>query len=98
MTLNTIKLQLSDAVADTSMLQCPAHFQIPLTSVCLVANNATHVLASTATVKLTLIDEDEVDAICNEWTPEEEKERRIIHVYKYMYDYILFIYMHKYMQ
>ena len=66
-------LQLSDIIADTSMLQRPAHFQIQFTSVHFVADNVTHALASTATVKPTLNDEEEDIVIQNGWTPEEEE-------------------------
>ena len=74
LTPNMIALQLSDA--DTSILQRPAHFHIPLTSVHLVADNAARALASSATGKLTFNDEEEDIVICNGWTPEEETKQQ----------------------
>ena len=53
LTMNMIVLQLSDAVADISMLQCSAQFWILIINAHFVANNATHVLVSSATVKPT---------------------------------------------
>ena len=58
LTLNTIKLQLSDA--DISMLQCSAQFRILFINAHFVADNASHALASTATIKPTFNDEEEV--------------------------------------
>ena len=74
MTLNMIALLHSDAVADTSMTQCSAHFKIPLTTVHIVANNATHTLASSATLNLSFCDEEEDVVIRNGWTQEENKK------------------------
>ena len=65
LTLNTIELQLSNAVVDTSMLQCSAQFMI-------LFNNASHALASSATVRPTFNVEEEVVVIRNGWTPKEE--------------------------
>ena len=65
MTLNTIALQLSGAIAYTSMPQPAAHFMIPLTYVHFVADNATHSLASTAAAKLAFNDEEEDVVIRN---------------------------------
>ena len=49
LSMNTIVLQLSDAVADISMLQCSAQFRILVINAHFVVDNATHVLASSAT-------------------------------------------------
>ena len=49
--LNTIELQLSYTVADISMLQCSAQLRILFINAHSVADNATHALASSATVK-----------------------------------------------
>ena len=69
--LNMIALRLSDA--ETSMSHFPANFKILLSSVHFVADNATNALASSATVKHTFNDEEEVIVIHNRWTPEEEE-------------------------
>ena len=61
LTLNTIELQLSD----TSMLQCSAQFRILFINAHFVANNASHAMASSAAVKPTFNDEDEVVVIRN---------------------------------
>ena len=71
--LNTIVLQLSDTIVDTSLPERPAIFQILLTSVHFVADNASHELASTATVRSTFNDEEEDAVIRNGWTPEEKE-------------------------
>ena len=68
LTLNMIELQLSDAITDTSMLQCSAQFWIMFIKAHFVADNASHALASSATVKPTFND-DEVVVIRNGWTP-----------------------------
>ena len=68
LTMNTIVLQLSDAVADISMLQCSAHFRIPIINAHFVADNATHALASSTTAKPTFNVEEEVVVIRNGWT------------------------------
>ena len=72
LSLNAIVLQLSDATADTSILQRSTHFQIALTSVPFMIDNATHALASTVTVMLTFNDEQEDVVISNGWTQEEK--------------------------
>ena len=72
--LNTIELRLSDTITDTSMPQRPSHFKIPLTSVHFVAGNATHELASPATVKPTFNDEEEDVVIRNGRNPEEGRK------------------------
>ena len=66
--LNAIELQLSDAVADTSMLQCSTQFLILFINAHFVADNASHVLASSATVRPTFKIEKEVVVIFNGWT------------------------------
>ena len=71
LTMNTIELQLSDAIADISMLQCSAQFRILFINANFVADNASHALASSATVKPTLNVEEEVVVICNGWTKEK---------------------------
>ena len=71
LTLNMIELQLSDAVADTSMLQCSAKFRIQFINAHIVADNASHALASSATVKPTFNVEEEVVVIRNGWNPKE---------------------------
>ena len=74
LTMNTIVLQLSDAVADISMLQCSAQFRILFINAHFVVDNATHVLASSATARPTFNVEEEDVIIRNGWTPKEEKE------------------------
>ena len=78
LTLNTIDLQLSDAVADTSMLQCSAQFLILFINAHFVADNASLALASSATDKSTFSDEVEVVVIRNGWSPKEEDISTII--------------------
>ena len=68
----TIELQLSDAVADISMLQCSAKFRILFINANFVADNASHALASSATAKPTANVEEEVDVIRNGWTPKKK--------------------------
>ena len=51
LTPNAIELQLSDAVADASMLQCSAQFLILFINAHFMADNASHALASSATVE-----------------------------------------------
>ena len=75
---NTIVLQLSYAILDTSMTKRSAHFQSPLSSVNFVADNATDALAYTATMKLTLNDEEEYLVIRNGWTPGDEEDTSIV--------------------
>ena len=70
--MNTIVLQLSDAVADISMLQCSAQFRILFINAHFVVDNATHALASSATGRPTFNVEDVV--IRNGWTPKEEED------------------------
>ena len=74
LTLNTIKLQLSDAVADTSMIQCSAQFLILFVNVHFVADNASHALASSAAVKPTYNIVEGVVVIHNGWTPKKKKK------------------------
>ena len=73
--MNTIVLQLSDADADISMLQCSAQFRILIINSHFVVDNATHALASSATAKPTFIVEEEDFVIRNGWTPKEEEEK-----------------------
>ena len=54
---------------------CPAHFEIPLTSVHFVADYATQALATTATVKLIFYDEEKDVVIRYGWIPEEEDKK-----------------------
>ena len=70
--LNAIELQLSDAVADISMLQCSAQFRILFTNAHFVADNASHALAPSATVIPTFNVEEEVVVIRNGWTPKKK--------------------------
>ena len=74
LTMNTVVLQLSDAVADISMLQCSLQFRILIINAHFVVDNATHALASSATAKPTFNIEEEVVVIRNGWTPKEEEE------------------------
>ena len=74
--MNTIVLQFSDA--DISMLQCSAQFRILIINAHFVADNATHVLASSATAKPTFNIEEEVVVIHNGWTPKKEKKVRSV--------------------
>ena len=74
LTMNTIGLQLSDAVADISMLQCSAQFRILIINDHFVADNAYHALASSATAKPTFNVELEVVVIRNGWTPKKKKK------------------------
>ena len=73
-TLNMIELQLSDAVVDTSMLQCSAQLRILFINAHFVADNASHTLASSATEKPTFNNEEEVVVIHNGWTPKKKKK------------------------
>ena len=75
LTMNAIVLQLSDAVADISMLQCSAQFRILIINAHFVADNASHALASSATARPTFIVEEEVVVIRNGWTPIKKKGR-----------------------
>ena len=78
LTLNTIELQNSDAVADTSMLQCSAQFRILFINAHFVADNASYALASSATVKPTFNVEGEVVVIRNGWTPKEDSHSTLL--------------------
>ena len=73
LTMNTIVLQLSDAVADISMLQCSALFRILIINAHFVVDNATHALASSAIAKPTFNVEEEVVVIRNGWTPKKRR-------------------------
>ena len=72
LTTNTINLQLPDAVADISLLQCSAQFWILFINARFVADNASHALASSATVKTFLNVEEKVVFILNGWTPKKK--------------------------
>ena len=71
--MNTIELQLSDAVADISMLQCSTQFHIMFINTHFVADNAFHALASSATVRPTYNVEEEVVAFHNGWTTKKRR-------------------------
>ena len=73
--MNTIVLQLSDAVADISMLQCSALFRILIINAHFVVDNATYALVSSATSKPTFSVEEEVVVIRNGWTPKKKTKR-----------------------
>ena len=75
LTMNTIVLQLSDAVADISMLQCSAQFRILIINTHFVVDNATHALASSATAKPTFNVEEEDVVFRNGWTPKESSKQ-----------------------
>ena len=78
LTMNTIALQLSDAVADISMLQCSAQFRILIINAHFVVDNATHALASSATAKPTFNIEEEVVVIRNGWTPKKRRRPSLL--------------------
>ena len=82
LTMNTIVLQLSDAVKDISMLQCSAQFRIMIINAHFVVDNATHALASSATAKPTFNVEEEDIVIRNGWTPKEEDKKFLVHLRK----------------
>ena len=71
LTMNMIMLQLADSVTDISILQCSDQFLILFINAHLVADNAYHALASSATAKPTFIVEEEVVVIHNGWTPKK---------------------------
>ena len=71
LTMNTIELQLSDA--DISMLQCSAQFRILFINAHFMADNASHALASSTTVRPTLNVDEEVVVIRNGWTPKKQR-------------------------
>ena len=60
LTMNTIVLQLSDEVADISILQCSAQFRILIIIARFVADNAYHALVSSATARPNFNVEEEV--------------------------------------
>ena len=74
LTMNMIVLQLSDAVADISMLQCSAQFRILIINAHIVVDKSTHALTSSATAKRTFNVEEEDVVIRNGWTPKEGEE------------------------
>ena len=59
------------AVEDISILQCSAQFRILYIIAHYVADNASHSLASSATIKPTFNVEEEVVVIRNGWTPKK---------------------------
>ena len=65
LTMNTIGLQLSDAVEDISMLQSSVQFRILFINAHFVADNASQALASSATAKPIINVEEEVVVIRN---------------------------------
>ena len=67
LTINTIELQLSDVVADISMLQCSAQLLILFIHANFVADNAPYALASSATARPTFNFEEEVVVSRNGW-------------------------------
>ena len=76
LTMNTIVLQLSDVVADISILQCSAQFRILIINAHFVADIVYHSFASSATAKPTFNVEEEVVVIRNGWTPKKKKMLR----------------------
>ena len=76
LTLNAIEMQLSDSVADTSTLQCYAQFRFLFINAHFVADNASHALVSSATVRFTFSDEEKNVVIRSGWTPKEEGEEK----------------------
>ena len=75
--LNMIELRLSDAVADTSMLQCSAQIRILFNNAHFMADNTSHALASSATAKPTFNVEEEVVVIRNGWTPKDQRRKSV---------------------
>ena len=73
LTMNTIVLQLSDAVADISILHRSTQFRILIINAHFVADDAYHALASSAIAKPTFNVEEEVVVIRNGWTPKKKK-------------------------
>ena len=84
LTINTIVLQLSDAEADISMLQCSAQFRILFINAHFVVDNAAHALASSATARPTFNVEKEDVVFRNGWTQKEKKKERDIYIYIYI--------------
>ena len=74
LTMNAIELQLLDAVADISIFKCSAQFHILFIHAYILADNASHALASSATTKPTFNVEEEVVDIRNGWTPKKREE------------------------
>ena len=92
--ITTIELQLSEAVADISMLQCSVLFQILFINAHFLADYASHALASSATAKPTFNMEEEVVVIHNGWTP-KKKMKIFCHclVFSVIFTY-LFVILH----
>ena len=78
LTMNTIVLQLSDAVADISILQCSAKFRIKIINAHFVADNAHHALASSATARPTFNIEEDIVVIHTGWTAEKKKKKKTL--------------------
>ena len=76
--MNAIKLQLSDAVSNISVLKCSAQFRILFIHANFVADNASHALASSATAKPNFNVEEEVVVIRNGWTPKKKNIQKNI--------------------
>ena len=93
-TMNTIELQVSDAVADISMLQCSDKFLIQFINAHIVADDASHALASSATAKPTFNFEEEVVVIRTGWSP--KKKNRILTLFFYVYSTNFRIYIIKF--
>ena len=77
LTMNTIVLQLSEAVADISILKCSAQFRILIINAHFVADNAYHALASSATAKPTFNVEEEFVVIRIGWTPMKKEKKKL---------------------
>ena len=77
LTMNTIEMLHSDAIADISLLQCSAQFRILLINAHFVADNASHALASSATERPTFNVEEEVVVIRIGWTPKKKEEEDV---------------------
>ena len=75
LTMNTIELQLTDAVADISMHQCYVQFRILYIHANFFADNASHALGSSATARPTFNVKEEVVVIRNGWTPKKKKKK-----------------------
>ena len=66
LTMNTFVLQLSDAVADISVLQCSVQFWILIINAHFVADNAHHAIAVIIVV------------FHNGWTPKKRRRRFLV--------------------
>ena len=93
LTMNTIVLQLSDAVADIRMLQCSTQFRIMIINAHFVADNASHALVSSATAIPTFNVEEEVVVIRNGWPPRKKKKIMLLYCIIIIYNYINVLYI-----